>query len=534
MTTTMRPADTTGPAGSGELIELLDEVGRLATTAGRPDINARLANTRARLANRTARVVVLGTRGQGSTSLLQVLRQTPADKLPGMAFLEPPPGPAGPLLPDPGAADAVLFVADAGHEYTPQELEMLSRMRSVGINVIGVLTKIDIFPRWAEVQRGARRRLQNAGLDSPTVPLLPVSAAMMDQGRGRGDESLQISSGVPQLIDFLRERVTASVDPNTRNTALDDIRGAVDQLTASWTRELESLQNTPGGGDPLERHQRAATELDRLRQASVAWQIALGDGTTELMSEAEYDLRGRLREVMHEAESNISAADPLKRWDEFDSWLRSQVEESVQANHKLVRARARRLAEQVGGKLAGPGASVPLPDLRIPNPVDALGKCRPLEPLKGDGNVLNRGISSLRGSYSGILMIGMVTSLYGMAIFNFVSVAAGVLLGVHQFWEDRKNGVERRKGEAKTAMSKMMDDVIFQVGDQARTGLRALHRNMRDHFTNVGDAKLKAADEELRAAADAVNSPQSGGQNDRRNQIQSALSELRQLRQRAA
>lgn len=531
MTTTMQSADA---VGATELVDLLADAGRMAGAAGRTDLAERLAKTRARVANRTVRIVVIGARGQGTTSLLHVLRQTPADRLPGVTFLDAPAGPAGPLPPEPGSADAALFVAEAGHEYSPQELDMLARLRAAGLQVIGVLTKIDVFPRWSDVQRANRRRLQVSGLDSPSIPLLPVSAALGETGRQRGDEALTVSSGVPQLVDFLRDRTASVLDPALRDAALNEVRGVADQLTAMWNTELGKAHGPLSEQDIVERHQPAVAELDRLREASVAWQIALGDGATELSAQADHDLRGRLRTVVREAERNISGADPKKRWEELDSWLRAQVEQSVQANFQQVRTKTRQLSEQVGAKLAGPGGSVPPPDLRMTNPAEALSQVDPLEPPDSNDNVLSRVIGTVRGGYSGVLMIGVVTSIAGLQLLNVWSVSAGIALGLHTLWEEHRNGIERRKAEAKMAVSKLMDDVIFQVGDESRTGLRTVHRTLRDHFTKVGDEKLRNADAAVRAAAEAAaqhNSNNNG--NGRAAQIQSTLAELRQLRQRA-
>jgi hypothetical protein len=141
-----------------------------------------------------------------------------------------------------------------------------------------------------------------------------------------------------------------------------------------------------------------------------------------------------------------------------------------------------------------------------------------------------RAVNSLRGSYGGILMVGVLTSLAGLALISVWSVAAGVLLGLFTFWEDRKNGQERGKAEAKMAVSKLMDNVNFRVGDELRAQLRAVHRELRDHFTEINDQRLRTAAEAVRAAA-AV--PNGGNRDARLSQLHNYLAELRQLRVRA-
>ncbi|MFN2535327.1 MAG: hypothetical protein ABR528_08750 [Pseudonocardiaceae bacterium] len=520
---------------SAELVSLLDQVSRLAGAAGRSDPVERLARARARVVARLMRVLVLRVPGQGATSLVQILEQESADRVPGASFVDAA-GPAGsnqPVVPDPGSMDVVLFVSDAGQQYSPVELDALARIRAQGTVVVGVLTKIDAYPRWAEVQRANRSGLQAANLDSPTIPLLPVSSALGDSARQRGDESLSVASGIPQLLDFLRDRIGIRVDPVLRDWVLGEVRAVTDQLSKIWTRELDGLQ---GAGDSApQRAQRAVAELERRQQLSAQWQLALSDGVTELMAQVDFDLRERLRAVMELAEEQITQANPVRQWPQFDKSMRGKVEDSVQANFQLAAKRSLVLAAQVAAKLAGnPDGSptgVALPQLRIAGPDEALGRVKPMEPPNTGGGFA-RLVNSLRGSYGGILMVGVMTSLAGLALISVWSVAAGVLLGLFTFWEDRKNGHERGKAEAKMAVSKMIDNVNFRVGDELRAQLRAVHRALRDHFTEVNDQRLRTAADAVRAAAQTA-SANSGQRDPRLSQLHNYLAELRQLRIRA-
>jgi hypothetical protein len=286
------------------------------------------------------------------------------------------------------------------------------------------------------------------------------------------------------------------------------------------------------GGSPLERQQRAVAQLERCQALSASWQLALGDGATELMAEVDFDLRDRLREVMEVAEKSIGNGKPMRRWEEFDVWVRGKIEESVRANFQLARQRSQRLAEQVAGKLAGnpdgSPAGVALPAMRMVDPQDALRRLTPME-APNSGGMFARVVNSVRGSYGGVLMVGVLTSLAGLSLISIWSVAAGVLLGLFTFWEDRKNGKERGRAEAKMAVAKLMDHVNFRVGDELRTQLRAVHRTLRDHFTEINDQRLRAASDAVRAAAENVQ--QGGGQQDARMAaLQDHLAELRQLR----
>ena len=518
---------------SAELISLLDQASRLAGAAGRSEPVERLAKAHARIAARQMRVMVVGAPGQGATSLVHVLQRSPADRLPGATFVDAP-GPESnqPAVPQPGSADVVLFVSDAGGEYSSAELDSLARIRAQGTAVAGVLTKIDAYPRWAEVQRANRSRLQAANLDSPTIPLLPVSSAMCDSGRQRGDGTLSVASGVPQLLEFLRDRIGTGVDPALRDWVLSEVLAVTDQLSTIWNRELNTLQGS--GESPRQRQQQAVAELERRQRLSAQWQLALNDGVTELMAQVDFDLRERLREVMELAEEHITKANPLRQWQQFDESVRGKIEESVRGNFELAEKRSRVLAAQVGAKLAGNAdgsyTGVALPEVRVGGPDGALRRVKPMEPPNSGGGFA-RAVNSLRGSYGGILMVGVLTSLAGLALISIWSVAAGVLLGLFTFWEDRKNGHERGKAEAKMAVSKLMDNVNFRVGDELRAQLRAVHRALRDHFTEINDQRLRNASDALRAAVDST--PANGQRDARLSQLQNHLADLRQLRTQA-
>jgi len=108
-----------------------------------------------------------------------------------------------------------------------------------------------------------------------------------------------------------------------------------------------------------------------------------------------------------------------------------------------------------------------------------------------------------------------------------------VLLGLFHLLEERKNGKERAKAEAKVAVSKLMDEVIFLVGDDSRAQLRRVHRTLRDHFTVVNDQRLRAASDAVRTASEATQL--GNGQHDPRiTELRANLAELGQLRGRLA
>jgi hypothetical protein len=465
---------------------------------------------------------------------VHAVERTTDERLLGASVVEVAgrPGTGQMWLSEPGSADVVLFVSEADQPYTAWELDAIARLRAQGTAVVGVISKIDLYPRWADVQRGNRQRLQAANLDSPSVPLLPVSAGLLHAGQQRREEPLVGASGVPQLLDFLRDRIGTPVEVAVRDSVLAEVRIVADELGRVWNAELDGLSGS--GSTPRERQDRAVAEMERRQQLSASWQIALGDGVTELVSQVDFDLRDRLRNVLERAEKEIKKANPTADWRRFDEAVRADVGEAVHANFALAGARSQRLAERVAAKLAGnrdgSARGVVMPKLWVERPDEAMSLIKPMEP-PDTGGMFARLVNSVRGSYGGILMVGVLTSLAGLQLISVWSVGAGLLLGAFTFWEDRKNSRERGNAEATMAVSKLMDSVNFRVGDELRTQLRAVHRAMRDHFTEINDQLLRAASDSVRSAVEAV---QRGDQPDgRATELQNNLAELRQVQVRA-
>ena len=103
----------------------------------------------------------------------------------------------------------------------------------------------------------------------------------------------------------------------------------------------------------------------------------------------------------------------------------------------------------------------------------------------------------LKGSYGGVLMVGIITGIVGMSLINPLSLAAGAVIGRKAYKDDSEARLLRRRNEAKMLIRRQVDEIIFQVGKQLRDRLRIVQRTTRDHFTAI-------ADEHHRSLADSV------------------------------
>lgn len=569
--------ESTARIGSAALMAgLLDDMYGFAAAANRPDLADRLARRRARVDDPVLRIVVTGESSQGMSALVDAIAGAPVTAdgsqrgLPVMVKRSDTPyvrntaagsgisrsevGVANPLLAHgvvlidtPGvcgvdtaaaatvlelasSADAVLFVSDASQEYVAPEIEFLAQLRQLCPTVVGVVTKIDLYARWSDIQGADRSHLDRAGLD---IPLLPVSAVLARTAQARGDHSLAVESGLPQLVDFLRTNVIAGADTMLRDSVAGEVNAAAEQLTMVYQAELNTLLHPAHGRELVAELQRAVAASERLRAQSSRWQLVLGDGIVEVMAEVQHDLRHRLRQVVREAELDIMKSDPSKRWEQFEAWLQGRIAQSVQATFVLAHTRANQLADRVADAFADDGVAL-APELDIDNVDHVLDSVQQLEALESrKTNLVQRLINALRGSYGGLLMVGVLTSVGGLALLNPWSIGAGVLLGAYTFWEDRKARLGTRQNEAKVAVARLMDDVLFQVGDESNSRLREMHRTVRDHFAEIADELARSADNAL-AAAQQANYAHTAHRDTRLAHIQATLGQLRQLKVRAS
>lgn len=586
----MKNPDVLGP-----LVELLDRLLELTHASGRLDLTGRLGIARARLTDPRVRLVVVGESRSGMSTLVNSLvgaavsatdgqasvpviaeygpqaaatlvtagaggaaRRTAVDPQSALAelgsgeviraeFTQPSPllAEGFVVLDAPGspedspatwsliaAADAVLYVADARAPFTPAQIEQLERIQQVCPTVVCVLNKIDQYPQWPQVQQHDRQLLDDAGL---AFAVAPASARLHAHATANGDQRLDLESGVPQLLDHLRAHVLGRADAVAVAAAVRDIGLITDHLSLALRSEAETLRDPRRLTVITEQLRRTREEAEQLRQRTANWQVTLADGAGELMADTEHDLRHRLRSLIRDADADIMKGDPVRGWNDFGADLDAKICEAVEENFVIAHYRSVELAEQVAAKF--PESGIPTPDLKLDNPGDVgavLEHVAALDKLDSAKlGITAQVLTALRGSYGGLLMVGLITSLLHMSLVNWYSGGAAILLGINALWDDRKARRARRQAEAKVAVARLMDDVIFQVSKESRYRLRAVQRSLRDHFTEIATSTLRSVDASLRAAEEAATVGSGAGREARLTEIERSLVRLRDIRETA-
>ena len=407
------------------------------------------------------------------------------------------------------SADAILLISDAAAEYSRPELEFLRQAGRICPNVACVVTKIDLYPQWQRITELDKGHLASVEIDAE---LLPTSSVLRLHAVQAEDRQLNLESGFPALVSFLRDRVVGQSGRLANRSAANDVVTIAGQLAAGMRAELSATEDPGEASRLMAELERAKQRAADLRTTSSRWHQVLNDGIADLNADVDYDLRDRMRSIVREGEKIVDGVDPGKVWDQFALQVEDQAAAAAAANFLWASERARWLAGQVAELFAEDGArSLPdLPDSAGPDLPDLIGEME--DPAGEKFGAGQRAFVGLRGGYMGTLMAGMYSTFMGLTLLNPFSAAAGLLMGGKMMRDESKRLLERRRMEAKNTVRRYVDDVSFQVGKQSRDMLRHVQRELRDLFMARSDELVRSAQESLIAAERASQTGEAGRQ----------------------
>ncbi|MFV0535367.1 MAG: dynamin family protein [Cumulibacter sp.] len=381
-------------------------------------------------------------------------------------------------------AHSLLFTTDATQEFTEPELQFLRTTMRVCPNIAVLLTKTDLAPEWRKIEHLNRQHLDRVGLQS--IPIIAVSSHMRIEAWRVRDNELEQESGFPALVNFLKSDVQANSIELLRRGVAQDLQIVAGQLRLSLTTEREALTDPDSTPELVAGLDSALERTAELRKNASLWQVTLNDGIADIVADLDYDLRDRLRRVQSDAEEAIDAGDPGPVWRDMAEWLENEVAAAITDTFIWTNERAAWLAERVNRHFEDDVSAIP--HMRVGETegvLGAIGDMAEIDP--GKLSMFQKVFVSMRGSYTGVLMVGLVTGLMGLSLINPISLAAGVVLGGKAYVEDRRSRLNRRQIEAKMLVRKQIDDVLFQVGKQLKDRIRLVQRATRDHFTAIAE-----------------------------------------------
>ncbi len=426
------------------------------------------------------------------------------------------------LLP---SADALVVLSDASQELTEPELSFLRQASTICPIVMCVLSKIDLTPHWRDVEAANRQHLESAGIDAT---ILPVSANLYRTALSLDDADLAEESGIPRLIERLQRDLLPRAVLSLREAAAIEASTVSNHLSMALQAELETLVR-PGEAALLVQtfEDAQATAADLNKRAS-RWQVALNDGFYDLHSDVEYDVRDRIRSVGRDAEQLIDESDPADTWETLSQWLADAFAEAVADSFVWAYERCEHVATTVAESFRL-DSEVWLPQVPSIDTSAMLASVAGIDPIRTTRMTgAQKVIGAMRGSYSGILMAGIITTLAGLALINPISVFAGAVLGGFSLRQEAANRLERRRNEARNAIRRAVDETIFHVVKETRTSLTDVKRVMRDEFEEAAEEFRKSLNRSVESAKRGAGT--SAAQRDSRTQaLTERLTTLRQF-----
>ena len=399
------------------------------------------------------------------------------------------------------SADVLLFVSDASQELTEAEFEFLKTAQQVCSVCAFVMTKHDFYPDWQQIRDLNAGHLER--LPSP-VPIFNASAMLRLKAIESNDKELNIESGYPHLIEFVKEKVR-EVTGEVISSAANDVRSVIAQLEATFEGERQVLEDPHAAATVMADFENAKERTSALRDQAARWQVTLNDGVADLNSDFDHRLRGRLRQTTVEAEASIEDQEPGKIWDQFEQWLRRRVSHDLAQTYLELVNRTQELSLLVADHFEDGESplSVHLDASGALSTAEEIDPRTRIEPLKGGAG--GKAMTAMRGSYGGLLMFGMMAQMAGLAMLNPATAAVGLLMGRKAVKDERERQLTMQRQQAKMTSRQFIDDAGFEVGKEMKDSLRSLHRQLRDHYQTRAEEMNRSIATSMAAAQEAMN-----------------------------
>jgi signal recognition particle receptor subunit beta len=397
-------------------------------------------------------------------------------------------------------ADAAIFLSDASQEYTRAEMDFLTQALDMCPHVVCVMTKTDFYPAWRRVKEINEGHLGRAG-NQPRI--LPISSTLRTEALRRDDKQLNIESGFLEIVKVLTDEIVGGAAERELTRARQDLIAVADQLASQFESELSALRDPEARAELTRRLEDAKLRSEQLRGNAAKWSTTLNDGVTDLTSDVDHDFRQRVRNVLSEADEALDSSDPMETWAEFEPWLSNRMSFEVVGNYRFLTERSTELSHRVAEHFEFAGGDV-LEQLDIQNPAGALGRVTTDTGLDlDDGSAGAKGMTVLRGSYSGVLMFTMLGSMIGIAL-GPIAIGIGLAMGRKSLRDEKERQRTQRRSQAKNLVRRFSDDVSFQVNKDSRDTLRRTQRQIRDFYSTRAEELHRSTSEALSAANQAA------------------------------
>jgi len=337
-------------------------------------------------------------------------------------------------------------------------------------------------------------------------------------------------------VQYITNDIVGANAKRNRLNAQRDVLSVCDQLAGQFEAERQALDDPEASAALVSGLEQAKSRAESLRSQVARWNTTLNDGIADLTSDVDFDLRGRIRGLLAESDKAIDGFDPAESWDEFEPWLETAMSQAVVANYRFLTERTSELSRDVANHFDGEGGDL-LADLEIHDASKAMSRVSVDPSLDAEAMGTGaKGMSVLRGSYSGFLMVSLLGALpfLGPAavLIPPLGIGAGLLLGQKGLKDEKERALARRRSEAKSSLRRYCDEVSFQIGKDSRDTLRRIQRQLRDHYSSLADELNRSTSDALKSATDAAKVAEAD-RSKRLRDVKAELDRIGGLRERA-
>jgi predicted GTPase len=401
-------------------------------------------------------------------------------------------------------ADGVIFTTDASQEITATEIAFLGRVREVCPHVIVAVTKTDLYPAWKRIVDIDRSHLDSYVGD---VEVMPVSADLLFTDPIGLDPESKDESGIARLLDLVQERVVEKARQRNAELAVHEIRWAAGQLLHSIEAQISLIEDPDDAAGTMGRLNATRKRMTELQEVGARWATLLNDGFSDLRTEVEYRIRTAVRGVLAETDERLEEIDPASDWNPFARQVQESVNSVVAEVFETIDSGTDDINRRIRDLLADEDPyirDVSGAELDVTKIWDRSERQPDTStPMRVSGS-LAMAVNTLRGASSGMILLGVVGNIAGVAFASPVSVGAAAFFAGKQFLETRRTALKRRRQEARTVVRKYVEEVNLELGNRTRRLIQEAHRMLRDHYTirirelsNSTNSTLQAIQENL-------------------------------------
>lgn len=398
-------------------------------------------------------------------------------------------------------ADAALFVSDAAQELTAPELEFLDMVREVCPTMAMVMPKVDFYPHWRRIDE-----LNQAHLAArrATMPVFPVSSTLRQIAIAQNNAALNEESGFKELVAHLRDDFEKETTLRSQVELCTTTGETLADLRSQLTSEAAILADPEAAGSRMAELEEQCEEAENLRSRAARWQQTLADGIGDLTSDVDHDLRARFRDLLKNVEIRLDEEDPAKIWDDFAASATNEVNRTVVQNFGLLHQRTNELAEHVATHFGEDHAAITgRIDLANPGGFHSAPAYQEAAISERPG-VLGSGVTALRGSIGGFVMVGIIGTAVSITPAAWVAPVVAALIGRKTRKDEAQRALEKRQREAKQVLRKYIDEAQFVAAKDARDAVRHINRQLREHYLERAEDVKRSTNETLAAAKTAM------------------------------